>query len=297
MANVTHKRTGELLRVLFEILIKKPDGLPAREAIEQVKSKIQLTEYEKGYFESGRQRFEQIIRFATVDCTKAGWLVKEKGTWFVTELGIEAYKKFTDPEQFHKEAVRLYRIWKRGGAQPDTDTVEIDDGETENKVIVTFESAEEQAWTEIEEFIKSKNPYEFQNMVGDLLTAMGYYVAWISPPGKDGGIDLLAWNDPLGTKPPRIKVQVKRYSDQKINVDTLRSFIALLGDDDVGIMVSTSGFTKDAEAEARTQEKRKITLINMRNFIDLWVKFYDKLSDSARSKMPLKQIWFLSPDK
>lgn len=297
MANVTHKRTGEMLRVLFEILIKKPDGLPAREAIEQVKSKIQLTEYEKGYFDSGKQRFEQIIRFATVDCTKAGWLVKEKGTWFVTELGIEAYKKFTDPEQFHKEAVRLYQIWKRGSAQPDTDTVEIDDSETENKVIVTFESAEEQAWTEIEEFIKNKQPYEFQNMVGDLLTAMGYYVAWIAPPGKDGGIDLLAWNDPLGTKPPRIKVQVKRYSDQKINVDTLRSFIALLGDDDVGIMVSTSGFTKDAEAEARTQEKRKITLIDIERFFDLWVKFYDKLSDSARSKMPLKQIWFLSPDK
>ena len=150
---------------------------------------------------------------------------------------------------------------------------------------------------EIEEFIKNKNPYEFQDMVGDLLTAMGYYVAWISPPGKDGGLDLLAWNDPLGTKPPRIKVQVKRYSEQKINVDTLRSFIAILGDDDIGIIVSTSGFTKDAQVEARTQEKRKVTLIDIGRFFDLWVKFYDKLSDSARSKMPLKQIWFLSPDK
>ncbi|NLW47551.1 MAG: Mrr restriction system protein [Firmicutes bacterium] len=297
MANVTHKRTGELLRVLFELLIKKPDGLPAREGVEQVRSKIQLTEYEKGYFDSGKQRFDQIIRFATVDCTKAGWLVKQKGTWFITELGIEAYKKFTDPETFHREAARLYRIWKRGNAQVETDTAEIDDSETENNVVVTFENAEEQAWMEIEEFIKNKNPYEFQDMVGDLLTAMGYYVAWISPPGKDGGLDLLAWNDPLGTKPPRIKVQVKRYSEQKINVDTLRSFIAILGDDDIGIIVSTSGFTKDAQVEARTQEKRKVTLIDIGRFFDLWVKFYDKLSDSARSKMPLKQIWFLSPDK
>ncbi|HEY8462423.1 MAG TPA: hypothetical protein VIM29_00070 [Bacillota bacterium] len=89
---------------------------------------------------------------------KAGWLVKEKGTWFITELGIEAYKKFTDPEKFHKEAVRLYRIWKRGNSQQDTDTAEIDDSATENNVIVTFENAEEQAWAEIEEFIKNKNP-------------------------------------------------------------------------------------------------------------------------------------------
>lgn len=237
------------------------------------------------------------VRFATVDCTKAGWLVKEKGIWSVTELGIEAYNKYPDPEKFYKEAVRLYHIWKRGNTPLETETTNIEESVTESNVIVTFEKAEEQAWNEIEEFIKSKNPYEFQDMVGNLLTAMGYFVAWIAPPGKDGGMDLLAWNDPLGTRPPRIKVQVKRYSDLKITVDTLRSFIALLGDDDVGIMISTSGFSKDAEVEARTQEKRKITLIDLRQFFDLWVKFYEKLSDSARSKMPLKQIWFLSPDR
>lgn len=100
-------------------------------------------------------------------------------------------------------------------------------------------------------------PYEFQNMVGDLLKAMGYHVAWIAPPGKDGGLDLLAWSDPLGTKTPRIKVQVKRRTDN-VSVSELRSFMAVLGEDDVGLFVTAGDFTRDAESEARTQEKRKI---------------------------------------
>lgn len=135
-------------------------------------------------------------------------------------------------------------------------------------------------------------------MVGDLLTAMGYYVSWISPLGKDNGLDILVWNDQLGTKPPRIKVQVKRYKmDSKVAVEGLRSFMAILGDDDMVIMVSSSGFTRDAEEAARTQEKRKVTLIDSVHFYDLWINYYDKLSGSAKRKMPLWPIYFLSPDE
>ena len=85
---------------------------------------------------------------------------------------------------------------------------------------------------------------------------MGYHVSWNAPPGPDKGIDILAHNDPLGTSTPRIKVQVKRRAD-KISVDGLRSFMAVLGEQDVGIFVSTGGFTSEAESEARTKENRK----------------------------------------
>ena len=80
---------------------------------------------------------------------------------------------------------------------------------------------------------------------------MGYHVAWVSPPGRDQGIDVIAYTDPLGTSVPRIKVQVKRQPENKVNVDGLRSFMALLGDQDVGIFISTGGFTSEAERETR----------------------------------------------
>ena len=40
------------------------------------------------------------------------------------------------------------------------------------------------------------NPNELQELVADLLRAMDYHVAWVAPPGKDGGVDVLAFTDP-----------------------------------------------------------------------------------------------------
>lgn len=123
---------------------------------------------------------------------------------------------------------------------------------------------------------------------------MDYHVAWIAPPGKDGGIDLIAFNDPLGTRPPRIKVQVKRNAkSSRIDVIGLRSFMAVLGDDDVGLFVALSGFTKDAELEAR-QANRRVTLIDATRLVELWTEHHDKLDDPARRRFPLKPVWFLA---
>ena len=71
--------------------------------------------------------------------------------------------------------------------------------------------------------------------------------------------------------------------------------MALLGDDDVGLFVTTSGFTKDAQDEARTQQTRKVTLVNLEQFFDLWVEYYPKLDDAARRRFPLQPIYFLAP--
>jgi restriction system protein len=72
--------------------------------------------------------------------------------------------------------------------------------------------------------------------------------------------------------------------------------MALLGDDDVGIFVSVGGFTKDAADEARTQEKRKVTLIDLEELFDLWVRYYARLGDDARRRLPLRPIHFLAPE-
>ncbi len=69
MAEVTRKRTGELLRKLFEILMAAPEGLQAGVALEKLANSVTLTPYEAGLYEStGTRRFEKIVRFATVDC-------------------------------------------------------------------------------------------------------------------------------------------------------------------------------------------------------------------------------------
>ena len=294
MPEITRRRTGEMLRKLFEFLMPVSEGMQARDALAELERRFTLSDYERGEFPSGGRRFEKIVRFATVDLVKAGWLLKEKGRWTVTEEGKQAYQSFSEPEAFYKEAVRLFHQWK--ASQPED--IETGDSESEEETpakaaTITLEKAEEQAWQEIDQYLRAINPYEYQEIVASLLRAMGYHISWIAPPGKDGGIDIMAASDPLGTKPPRIKVQVKRQ-EQKIDVNGLRSFMALLGDGDVGIFVSVGGFTRDAEGEARAQEKRKITLLDNEKLFDLWTKYHDKLNEQDRRRLPLKPVHFLA---
>lgn len=297
MANVTRRRTGELLRKLFEILIERPGGVRAGEALAVLANSVTLTEYEKGDYDAGDRRFEKIVRFATVDCVKAGWLAKDRGVWEVTEAGQQAFNEFKDPEAFYREAVRLYAVWKSArDALTATDPLPADAeiGDAAESLSVTYEQAEEQAWAQIEAYLKTADPFEFQDIVADLLRGMGYHVSWVAPPGKDGGVDIVAHTDPLGAEGPRIKVQVKRWQN-KVDVDGLRSFIATINGSDIGLFVCLAGFTKDAMDLARAQESRRITLLDAEKLVLMWIEYYEKLDDVARQRLPLTPIYFLTP--
>ena len=134
-----------------------PDGLRGSDALQLLASRFILTPYEAGNFESGTRRFEKIVRFATVDCVKAGWLVKDKGVWSITDAGQSAHAELPDPEAFYKRACKLYAEWK--AAQPDAvgsaavvaaAANAVDDVDNKAKAAsVTFEVADEQAWAEI----------------------------------------------------------------------------------------------------------------------------------------------------
>lgn len=295
MAEITKQRTGQFLREIIRLLLNKPDGMPPKEVMAELPKSIPLTEYESGYYPSSlnSQRFEKIVRFGTIGLVKAGWLVKGKGRWFITEEGRLAYNKITDPEQFYREASRLYKVWKE--SRPQDEGLDNDEIEEAPKAALTLEEVEEFAWEQILQTIKGINPYEFQDLVADLLKAMGYSIYWIAPPGKDGGIDIIAYSDPLGAHGPRVKVQVKHKIDTSIPVEPMRAFMSVLGADEIGLYVSSGGFTSGAHEEARSQEKRKLTLIDIEAFMELWIEHYPKLSQEARQRLPLKPVYFIAP--
>lgn len=305
MANITIQRTGELVQKLFRILQQHPDGLKARDAIAALAKEVTLTPFESGTYSSDHSlRFDRIIRFGTIAHVRAGWLVKDSGVWTVTQTGIEALKHYPSPDEFQRQAAKLYYEWKnaRDGEEaaiaspvPCTTDTEgaLPDSEPDNSA-VTFEQAEDQARDDIELYLQTMPPYDFQNLVGDLLRAMGYFVEWIAPPGRDGGVDIVAHTDPLGTQGPRIKVQVKRQQ-QSVGLPDLKSFVANIGQHDAGIFVCTGGFTKDAAEYARGLETKRIMLINTDKLVKLWIEFTPKLGDRAWQRLPLTPIYFLTP--
>jgi restriction system protein len=136
------------------------------------------------------------------------------------------------------------------------------------------------------------DPYDFQNkLVPGLLKGMGYHVAYTAPPGADGGVDIVAYPDPLGTKEPTIKISVRRRV-QKADVKDLREFLSRIHPGEVGIFISVAGFTSDAERECRS-DQRKIRLIDLDKLFDLWVEHYSKIPESSRKLLPIKPVWFL----
>ena len=54
-------------------------------------------------------------------------------------------------------------------------------------------------------------------------------------------------------------MQVKRRETEKVSAESLRAFMAVLGEQDVGIYISAAGFTAQAEREALSQEKRRLS--------------------------------------
>jgi len=63
----------------------------------------------------------------------------------------------------------------------------------------------------------------------------------------------------------------------------------------VGIFISTGGFTSDAVATARDSHVH-VELIDLPRFLSLWEEFYQKLPDEDKSKLPLLSINFLLPN-
>jgi restriction system protein len=263
MAEITRTRGGQLVRKVFEILLRHPEGLRAREVLAQLERELPPTEFERSFYETqpNVRRFEKIVRFHTIAPVKAGWMTKDRGSWTITELGREAYADHQDPAEFMREAVKLYYQWKRG--QPESE----DEAEAEAEAAspsTTLEEAEEAAWSEIEGYLAKLNPYDFQDLVAGLLRGMEYHVSWVAPAGPDRGVDIIAHTDPLGIDRGRIKVQVKRRAD-KIPV-----------------------------GEVRHQERRRIMLLDAKRLFDLWVQHYESIPEPQRRLLPLRPVHFLA---
>jgi restriction system protein len=62
-------------------------------------------------------------------------------------------------------------------------------------------------------------------------------------------------------------------------------------DGDVGIFVSSGGFTTDAKTTVCSSHVH-VELIDMDRFISLWQEFYGKLTDEDKSLLPLIPIYF-----
>jgi len=150
---------------------------------------------------------------------------------------------------------------------------------------------EEIARDQILDFINRKfRGHDLSRLVEAVIQAQGY-VTKSSPPGPDGGVDILAGAGPMGFDKPRICIQVKSGSSP-VDVTVLRSLKGTVQDfkADQGLLVSWSGFTRAALEESRLSFFT-IRLWDSSALLNEILKNYDKLPDALQAELPLKKIW------
>jgi len=276
----------------LQALKENGGSLPVSHVMEEVKKRITFDKWESEIYEAtGAIRWQSIMSFFSIDYVKAGYILKKKGVWYITPEGEENLK-LGDVALLDK-ANALYKKWNLARLQGEGPQApgETDVPEKEMDQY-TIERIEQTAIDGIKNYIAQKNAYEFQDMAAALLRAMGYFTPFVAPRGKDGGVDIQAYRDPLGTVSPRIKVQVK-HKQSAASVQEMRQLIGLLQKDgDVGIFISTAGFTPDAVSAARSSHVH-VELIDFDRFIALWQEFYQKLSDEDKSLLPLRVVYFI----
>lgn len=285
---------AKVIFAALQILKEKGGEAPGREVLSEVEKRVTLDDWAKATYEkSGYIRWQSILHFFSIDCIKAGYLVKKKGVWYLTPEGETALK--LGEVGLLNAATAAYRNWKNEN-QP-TEVAEDQDVNVEGQQgqEATIQGIEQLAIEGLKKQINHKNAYEYQELVAALLRGMGYHTPFVAPKGKDGGIDVIAYRDPLGTITPRIKVQIKHRPETSAPVQEIRQLMGLLQKDgDVGMFVSSGGFTPDAKTTARSSHVH-VELVDQDRFITLWQEFYPKLADEDKALLPLMPIYFYAP--
>lgn len=131
---------------------------------------------------------------------------------------------------------------------------------------------------ELLERIHQANPQFFEQLLIDLLLAMGYGGTWEDAGraiGKtnDGGLDGVIDQDPLGVD--QIYIQAKRYAENNsIGSDMVRNFIGALDGKraNKGLFVTTSVFSHAARQTA-DQASKRIILIDGHQLAKLMIRY------------------------
>jgi restriction system protein len=280
---------AKLVFAAFEILQASGRQLPSGELMTKVEQKVVLDDWARESLKSGGVRWRVILQFFTIDCVKAGYLIKKDRIWYLTPEGETAMK--LGPLKLLDAAGEAYDKWRETTPKADVPDLPVQDVDASH--LLSYDEIEQKAAEGLQAFIAAKNAYEFQDLVAALLRGMGYFTPFVAPKGKDGGVDVVAYRDPLGTQSPRIQAQIK-HRESSATVQEIRELMGLLQKDgNVGIFVSTGGFTPDARAAARTSHAH-IELIDLDRFLTLWQDFYDKMVEEDKALLPLRPIFFLA---
>jgi restriction system protein len=143
--------------------------------------------------------------------------------------------------------------------------------------------------------IQSHFPGHAMTRLVDAVLRADGWVTKVSPPGPDGGVDILAGRGTLGLDAPRLCVQVKsQNSPADVTIyrtlqGTMQTFKA-----EQGLLVCWGGYNKVVIAEAK-QGHFSVRLWESRDLVEAILRNYERLPAEIQAELPLTRVWALVP--
>lgn len=188
------------------------------------------------------------LRRRLVNLVDRGYVKRNANTYSITEKGI---KYLNSVEQSNPNSI----------VNKETQL---------NKELEQFNKEQK---TLLKEYLAKTTPYQFENIIKDLLSSMGYEDVRVTSPTNDKGVDVTGISQ-NGITTVKEVIQVKRHTTSNITRPTLDALRGCLHRFDAfqGTIITLSDFAKGAKDAAFEKGAAPLTLINGDKLIELLIK-------------------------
>lgn len=156
---------------------------------------------------------------------------------------------------------------------------------------------EASALSELASHLAGLERNELVQLVAAAMRGMGYATAF-EPAAAQGELpEIHVFPRPNeGLQLPSIRVLVRPAEVAPMTARELAARQALLTKSgDLGLVVSVPGFVDDAVAGLDPAGAR-IEMMNVEGLLDIWLTYYEALSEADRALLRLEPVWFLAAD-
>lgn len=278
----------QFLKPLLELVSQGP--IMRRTSVQKIAEKYDFSEeIRSSRTKSGQTHIQNRAGWAMSALVKAKFIQKhptEKFTYQITDKGSEYLKAHTGPitvqdlknlegyEAAWEAASRKKQSSKAEEAQTDNSLAQ----STPDELIDTaYNRLHRLLADELLENMFAMDPYKFEQLVVDLLFAMGYggsrsEAAQVTKKSNDEGIDGIINDDRLGLDV--IYIQAKRHQQEStIGRKEIQSFVGALAGKQAnkGVFITTSSF-KTTAIEYAESISQKVILIDGTRLADLMIE-------------------------
>ena len=264
---------------------------------EKLAKEFRLTpEERRQLLPSGTQAiFDNRVNWAKTYLKKANLLhYPQRGELLINERGQKVLKE--NPGKINVRYLKQFKEFvdfiTPNKEKEEKQAAESDSEQTPEEILEnTYSKINAELTSELLNTIKQVSPTKFEELVIDLLLAMGYggsrkEAGEVTGESGDGGIDGIIKEDRLGLD--KVYVQAKRW-DNDVPTKEVRDFVGAISGEKArkGIFISTSGFPKSAY-EFVGKVDRTVILIDGPRLAELLIE-YD-IGVAPRKSIILKEI-------